>query len=102
MIEQPEVFICQHCGRAAADSFEVRSTWLIHPHRNFTDVLIIRCPAHISEWAMRNSSGRTREMRQRALRGRRSPVPPLVGIEPLPTRFRGADRRKEGDGLEET
>ena len=88
-----DVACCQYCGRAAAISQEVVDTWLISPKRgeNPDRMLIVRCPAHISEWALRNSTaGRTKRMRDRAARGRQIVLPERKWFDPLPTAFRGA------------
>lgn len=88
-----DVAVCQFCGRAEVVSAEVVDTWLISPKRgeNPYSLLIVRCPHHISEWALRNSTaGRTKRMRDRAARGAQMALRVEKRFDPLPTRFRGA------------
>lgn len=88
----PEVLICQACGRASDARAVGADDWLVSSHRYRHGTFIIRCPQHISEWAMRHTlEGRTKEARDKASRGRQVPIPPLAGLEPVPGRFRGAD-----------
>jgi hypothetical protein len=91
-----DIAVCQYCGRAAIIEQEVVDTWLISPRRgdNPLGQLIVRCPNHISEWAMRNSTaGRTNRMRERARQGRRMELPERRRFDPLPARFRGAQTK---------
>lgn len=83
--------VCQFCGRATpvADS----EGWLNQPHRGRWDVRVVRCPQHISEWALRNTrEGRTNANRELARRGREMEVPPIpVYLSPFPTRDKEDD-----------
>lgn len=93
--ERPDVLVCQFCGRAAATSSDTDRDWFVDEHRNFPGVFIIRCPLHISEWAMRNSkSGRIKKNREKARRGKTLDVPETAYSDPMPTKFIGADTRR--------
>lgn len=88
---EPSVAVCQVCGRAAAVTEKVKKDWHISPHKKLPGVHIVRCPNHISEWALRHSqAGRTAEMRKKAARGREMVLPPVSAIDPMPTDFVGA------------
>jgi len=92
-MDYPIVFICQRCGRAAAESAIVYKTWLIEPHVNVETILIIRCPHHISEHSMRlTAEGRTNRLREKAAYGKGLVLPPFSRSDPLPVNFIGANR----------
>lgn len=68
--------VCQFCGRTTAK--EDSEGWLDQPHRNRWDVRVVRCPQHISEWALRHTrAGRTKENRELLRRGKEIPEPPI-------------------------
>ena len=68
--------VCQVCGRAA--SRDDAEGWLDQPHRERWDVRVVRCPQHISEWALRNTrEGRTKANRELLAQGKQMPVPPI-------------------------
>lgn len=75
---------CQFCGRAAPKDQAVG--WLNDPHRFNTEVNVVRCPQHWSEWALRNTrTGRTKGQRAQAVKSRKMKVPTIpVAIEPFP------------------
>lgn len=68
--------VCQFCGRTVArDSAE---GWLNQPHKDVLGLQVVRCPQHISEWALRHTrEGRTKANRELAKQGRDLPVPPI-------------------------
>lgn len=90
-----DVLCCQKCGRITPDSHSAREDWLVDLYRPDQTMLMVRCPEHITEWAMRHTlQGRTRQNRERARRGRSPADSPVdlgrVGLEPMPIRTRGA------------
>jgi len=66
------VYVCQKsgCSRFFAPwmtdvyTFEEQENWLVAPHREDNDVLVVRCPQHISETALRNSIGFNQSTRE--------------------------------------
>jgi len=79
--------VCQVCGRAKEPITARADGWLIERWRVDPAVWVVRCYAHISEWALRASSaGRTQEWRQAAQEGRERAleegptVPPVAQI----------------------
>ena len=52
-------YVCSKCGRRA-DEFHIRG-WLIgthkDPERAYNGEMMIRCPDHITEYAIRNTVG---------------------------------------------
>jgi hypothetical protein len=66
--------VCQFCGRTT--SVDEAEGWLNQPHRHERGLRIVRCPQHISEWALRHTEeGRTLANRELAEKGRMMPVP---------------------------
>ena len=68
--------VCQFCGRvtSAKDS----EGWLNQPHRDRLDVRVVRCPPHISEWALRHTrEGRTKDNRELLRKGHETAMPPI-------------------------
>lgn len=76
--------VCQLCGEATLR--RKAKGWLISPYRKELTIDIIRCPRHISEWALRQCiAGRTKEMRKMMAEGRKQPAPPIKPINsPMP------------------
>lgn len=77
---------CQICGRTVARG---HPDWIDAPLRNDDRGLrVVRCPMHWSEWALRNSIGRTNANREkmRELKGRYLGLPMTSNpmIEPFP------------------
>lgn len=90
MTDEPEILCCQFCGRLTLSDADGAVHWLVDRHKAYEGVWVIRCPHHISEWAMRNTvSGRTNENREKAKRGRDMDLLPVTGLEPYPTHLRG-------------
>lgn len=84
MMEQLRNYrICQLCGTGTpADHAD---GWLVSPRRSDPGILVIRCPAHISEWALRQSqAGRTKQMRQMMREGADWEPQTKIGVEPVP------------------
>lgn len=80
---------CQKCGRVIQASKAREDGWLVSPYLNDTELLIVRCFRHWSEWSMRNSvMGRSKLARQKMKEGRlraaqeHAPIPALY--EPFP------------------
>jgi hypothetical protein len=95
-VPETDVLVCQKCGRATIDNAETRKEWLVDFSRNSDSHLIVRCPEHITEWAMRQTwQGRTTSNRQKAAQGRSKTFLGRPGMEPVPARFKGAQLRGE-------
>ncbi len=74
---------CQVCGRVIASVDAEADGWLVGQDKRQPDRRVIRCYEHWSEWAMRNSVGRTKENRRKMQEGReREPEP--VYLTPFP------------------
>jgi hypothetical protein len=88
--------VCQVCGRVAP-----RGTWGWldapmrqrgpHKGRRFEgsedprNLRVVRCPEHWSEWALRNSVGRTKEMRRMMKELKAQAPPPFpASVDPFP------------------
>lgn len=92
-----DILCCQFCGRVVVATREVFQDWFVDYSRQNPNQMVIRCPQHISEWAMRQSrSGRTRANREKALRGRMRAAPALSGLEPIPLGMGGSERPTDG------
>ena len=64
-------------------------------HDRLPSIYVIRCPHHISEWALRATKvGRTKEMREKARRGREMDLPPVTRFDRATWDFKGAGDRK--------
>lgn len=77
--------VCQVCGLAAAS--DAVQGWLVSPHRKQAGVIVVRCPQHWSEWALRNcQEGRTKVMREQ-MRQAAQMNPPVIPayLSPFPT-----------------
>jgi hypothetical protein len=61
---------CQKCGRTVLDSTARKVGWLIAPYKQNPEFDVVRCPLDITDWALRQSVGRTKLWRERALPGR--------------------------------
>jgi len=89
------LLLCQYCGRVAEDNAENNATWLVELHAKLPSIYVIRCPHHISEWALRATKvGRTKEMREKARRGREMDLPPVTRFDRATWDFKGAGDRK--------
>lgn len=83
------IVFCQVCGRSTPPESGRADGWLIERWRVDPALWVVRCYAHISEWALRSSAaGRTKEWRQRAqdgrIRAQNEPAPLLPWAAPLP------------------
>ena len=68
--------VCQFCGRVTPRANA--EGWLDQPHKDQWDVRVVRCPQHISEWALRHTrQGRTNANRELARRGREMTEPTI-------------------------
>lgn len=71
MQQMDHFFVCQKCGRGIFAELALDDGWLVSPYRENEWVLVIRCYACISEWAMRQTlDGRTNELKALAKAGR--------------------------------
>jgi hypothetical protein len=76
--------VCQRCGRVVQRDLAAR--WLVSPKRGDQDILIVRCPKHITEHAMRMTvEGRTAANRQKMAEGQGwdEPFPPALSPFPI-------------------
>lgn len=88
--------VCQVCGRVSPRG---SVGWLDAPMRQrgphtgsrFSGgqdprhLRVIRCPEHISEWALRHSIGRTKEARKLMAEGKTAAPPPFPpSVDPFP------------------
>lgn len=94
----PVLYQCQDldCWRCRMPSAEVRRTWLIAPRWNDPTFLVIRCPEHITEWALRCTMwGRLKVMQDWAARMREygKTLPQGNASDPFLIKFMGAQRR---------
>ena len=48
-------YVCQKCGRFCIKGSNEAPEWLVHPHHADADLLVIRCPQHITEWSLRQA-----------------------------------------------
>lgn len=92
----PEHLVCQFCGLSTSANSDDAKNWLVSQSCHYENIWIVRCPLHISEWALRQSrAGRTKEMRRKAEWGKRvwartwGELPPVH--LPLPSSFQGAE-----------
>lgn len=78
--------VCQMCGVGASRDTAVSDGWLVSPRRSDPSVTVVRCPRHLSEWALRQSqAGRTRFWRQKLREGQDwTPPPYKMAVEPIP------------------
>lgn len=91
---------CQACGLTVHRSQATpEDGWLVSPHRRYGakyGIDIVRCPRHISEWALRESvAGRTKFWRQKMEEGKKLP-PPAVPPELSPMPMFDADDLPSG------
>lgn len=88
--------VCQFCGRVT--SVDDAEGWLNQPHRHQHGIRVVRCPQHISEWALRHTKeGRSNANRDLARKGAEMPeppIPPYLGPFPLTEQ----PRKEEGHG----
>lgn len=78
--------VCQICTRVVPSG--AATDWLVSPLRSNPDILVVRCPAHWSEWSLRISeAGRTNDNRQRMrdLADREASVHRFTYARPFPT-----------------
>lgn len=67
------ILVCQRCGRTALAGTS-SPHWLQELHRDLDGTMVIRCPQHWSDWALRNTvCGRTKVMRMRMSDARQQP-----------------------------
>lgn len=79
--------VCQICGLTVSRTQATPDDgWLVSPYRWDADLDIIRCPRHISEWALRESeAGRTKFWRQKMAEGKETEEPPIPPwLTPIP------------------
>lgn len=75
---------CQICGRVTHQ--DKTGGWLVSPRRGDKEILVVRCPKHISEWSLRQSvEGRTKASRQKMAEGKQwdEPIPPALSPFPM-------------------
>jgi len=62
-----QVWVCSECGRTVQDDPNWTRGWLIGTHRDlekaFNGEMVIRCPDHITDYAIRNVEGGRRAIR---------------------------------------
>jgi len=98
-VSTPDFLVCQYCGYSMEAFNPDALHWLVSPHRASEGLWVIRCPAHISEWAMRESkAGRTNANREKARWGREvwaQQLLPPSSVMPIPASFQGAQEASE-------
>ena len=80
---------CQVCGRTIPMAEAEADGWLVAPYKKIPGYNVVRCYRHWSEWALRNSAGRTKGNRQKMMEGRERAANdgPTIhpAYEPFPT-----------------
>lgn len=100
--ELPVIYVCQAraCYRNAIPSWFVRRWWLISEDLTDPDYIIIRCPEHITDWALSKTRyGRTVAVRQWATQARKLKLPPVRLSDPFPVRYLKALRFDSKDDV---
>jgi len=63
----PTVYVCSKCGRTVQYEPNWTRGWLIGTHKNaakaFNGEMVIRCPAHITNYAIRNAQNGRADIR---------------------------------------
>src|ERR1019366_5122014 len=97
-IDLPVVYMCQRimptrCPRFDTPRQFVRRWWLIAPAKDDPGRLIIRCPEHYTDDALRLTIyGRLTTLREHAAEARPLELEPGDGLLRPPIRFLGAER----------
>ena len=83
--------VCQKCGVGLPIAEAKSNNWLIDTYRKDPTLMVVRCPAHITEWALRQSgNGRRAGARIKNQRARRrearaaGPPDRNVWVDPFP------------------
>jgi hypothetical protein len=61
---------CQKCGRTVSHRVATKERWLVAPYKQNPEYDVVRCPLDITDWALRQSVGRTKAWRERSKAGR--------------------------------
>lgn len=85
------VYVCQKSGctrffvpwMREAYSYEQQTRWLVAPRRGQEQVIVVRCPQHITESALRQTVGYNKETREWAERAKLSDLPDNEAWSPL-------------------
>lgn len=75
---------CQICGRVISTAEAEADGWLVGEDKRRPGRRVIRCYEHWSEWAMRNSVGRTKGNRLKMKEGRERESEPVFLNAPFP------------------
>jgi len=63
-----DVWVCSRCGRTVEDMPQWTRGWLIDSHKDaakaFNGEMVIRCPQHITDYAIRNAEHGRAAIRQ--------------------------------------
>lgn len=96
------MYVCQarNCRRTAKPSWYTFRWWLIATYLRDPDYIVIRCPAHISDWALRQTVlGRSNAARRWAVEAKAIKLRRTSFIDPWPTLYLGALRYDSKDDL---
>ena len=98
----PIVYVCQArgCKRFDTPRKFVRRWWLIAPRKDDPNWLVIRCPQHYTEAALRQTIyGRLDTLVTHAAVARHVKLPPVDPLAPMPIRYLGAHRGSAQDDV---